>query len=240
MIAALPAPAPTTIRLLLFVVVNVLLAACTTGQTPTPSLATPQPSTMASAKQPPDDALAKGSSFQTHTSARFNFSLPLPDGASFRIDDQTERWFVATHERTASTLVVRAWREYEIMNRSSCEARARLYRTFPERERSLQVEERRIDVPPGHDTIVDVRMRELTGSPRFEGAVLAFGGWAHQCFAFVFVTRGDVETTVTGRLSTIVQGSLERMKFTSDLDPKRTPPDLKTPLHLEMTGVPLH
>jgi len=63
--------------------------------------------------------------------------------------------------------------------------------------------------------------------------VLAFGGWAHQCFAFVFVTRDDDETTVAARLSTIVHGTLGHMKFDSNLVPKRTPPDLKTPLHLE-------
>jgi hypothetical protein len=95
------------------------------------------------------------------------------------------------------------------------------------------LEERRVDVPPEHDTIVDVHMREQKQAPRFEGTVLAFGGWAHRCFAFVFVTGDDDKTKVAARLSTIVHGTLERMKFDSDLVPKRAPPDLKTPLRLE-------
>jgi hypothetical protein len=208
------------------------LAACEAAKAPPRPVQTQPPSTP-SADTPRSDAIAKGSSFQTYRSTRFDFSLPLPDGASFRIDDKTDRWFVATHSFTTSTLLVRAWREYEIMNRSSCEERARLHRTLPERERGVPIEERRIDVPPEHDTIVNARVLERAEAPRFEGTVLAFGGWAHRCFAFVFVTRDDDETTVAARLSTVVHGSLERMKFESDLVPKRIPPDVDSPLRLD-------
>ncbi len=224
------------LRLVLLGIVCVFLAACDAQTTQSRPV---QPQPLASTKAPRIDAIANGLSFQAYTSTRFDFMLPLPDGASFHIDDKTDRWFVATHSVTSSMLLVRAWREYENMNRASCEERARLFRTFPERERGVLVEERRVHVPPEHDTMVDVRVHELPGSPRFEGTVLAFGGWARKCFAFVFITRDDDETTVTTRLSTIVQGSLERMKFDSDLVPKRTPPDLKTPLHLDASKHPI-
>lgn len=124
------------------------------------------------------------------------------------------------------------------MNRTSCEERARLHRTLPEREGRAVVEERRIDVPPGHDTIVDVRVREHPQTPKFEGTVLAFGGWAHGCFAFVFATRDDDETTVAARLSTVVHGTLEQMTFGNDLEPKRVPPDLRNPLRLDVRDGP--
>ena len=238
MTSALQGPTRAVPRLVLGIVC-VFLAACGARTTQSRPVQ-PQPqSSPASTQRPRIDALANGSSFQTYTSTRFDFSLPLPDGASFRIDDKTDRWFVATHLVTSSKLFVRTWREYELMNRTSCEERARLHRTFPERDRGVPIEERRVDVPPEHDTIVDVRVHELPGSPRFEGTVLAFGGWAHKCFGFVFVTRDDDETTVAARLSTIVRGSLERMKFESDLVPKRTPPDLKTPLRLEAGERPM-
>jgi len=233
-IAASQARTHTTIRLgLVTVVCAFMTAACGVAKAPQRPVQTHLHSRTSSASTPHAEVIGEGSSFQTYASARFHFLLPLADGASFHVDDQTDRWFVATHSATTSTLLVRAWREYEIMNRDSCEARARLYRALPERDRGVRIEQRRIDVPPEHDTIVDVRVVEHEKAPRFEGTVLAFGGWAHGCFAFVFVTRGDDETTVAARLSTIVHGSLERMKFDSDLVPKRTPPDLKTPLRLE-------
>jgi len=219
-------------RLVALGIACVFLAACEAGKTRRPHVHVAPPAATSSTKTQSIDAISKGLSFQSYTSTRFDFTLALPDGASFRVDDKTDRWFVATHSSTASTLLVRTWREYEIMNRASCEERARLHRTLPERDRGMRIEERRVDVPPEHDTIVDVRVREVAGSPRFEGTVIGFGGWARRCFAFVFVTKDDDETTVTGRLSTIVQGTLERMKFDSDLVPKRTPPDLKTPLRL--------
>lgn len=221
-------------RALALVASSLMLLACPSSvPKPAEVRSAPRPIASAAAAPRPDALADGGSSFHTYTSTRFDFSLPLPDGAFFRIEDKTDRWFVATHVPTASTLLVRAWREYEIMNRASCEERARLHRTLPERDKRVLLDERRVDVPPQHDTIVDVRVRELQQAPRFEGTVLAFGGWAHRCFAFVFVTRDDDEKTVAARLSTMVHGSLERMKFDSDLVPKRAPPDLKTPLRLE-------
>lgn len=216
---------------LALLVVCVAMTAC--GAPPSKPQPTPTPTPSKPVETPPPDPLADSSSFKTIVSTRFDFSLPLPDSSSFRIEDKVDRWFVATHQPTTSTLLIRKWREYDIVDRKVCEERARLHRTLPEVDRAVPIEERRVDVPPGHDTIVDVRVREQAQAPRYEGTVIAFGGWAHQCFAFVFVTKDDDETTVAARLSTIVHGSLEHMKFNSDLDPKRTPPDLKTPLRLE-------
>lgn len=221
----------TTSRIVLFLASTLMGACRTTAHPPRPPASAPKPATID--PSPPRDTLAIGSSFKTYTSTRFHFTLPLPDRVSFRIEDTTDRWFVATHEPTASTMLVRSWREYEIMNRTSCEERARLYRTLPAREGGVRIDERRVDVPPEHDTMLDVRVRERNQTPRFEGTVLAFGGWAHRCFAFVFVTGDDHEETVAARLSNIVHGSLERMKFHDDLVPQRTPPDLKTPLHFD-------
>jgi hypothetical protein len=220
-------------------VFSLVVCACAASVACTPATALHKPpeppprSTTTVTKAERIDAIASGSSFQTYASTRFDFSLQLPDGAAFRIDDRTDRWFVATHAPTSSTLLVRMWREYELMSRSTCEERARLYRTLPERSGNAIVEQKRIDVPPGHDTIVDVHVRERASTPRIEGTVLAFGGWARGCFAFVFATQDDDERTVAARLSTIVHGTLSRMTFKSDLVPKRTPPDLKTPLRLE-------
>ncbi len=209
-----------------------LLGACGAAEHPPRKTPTPSPSTTTKTS-PPRDTLAIGSSFKTYASPRFHFSLPLPDRSSFRIEDDTDRWFVATHQPTASTMLIRTWREYGIMDRASCEHQARLYRVLPEQDQGVRIDERRIDVPPEHDTMVRVYVRERKETPHFEGTVLAFGGWAHRCFAFVFATGDDNEATVAERLSNIVHGSLEHMTFRDDLAPRRAPPDLKTPVRLE-------
>mgnify|MGYP000744704942 CR=1 FL=1 len=201
---------------------------------PRTAASSPPSPTKTSSARAVDDPLAMGSSFKTYTSTRFHFTLPLPDSASFRVEDKTDRWFVATHEPTTSTMLVRVWREYGMMNRTSCEEQARLYRVLPEVDRGVRIDERRIDVPAEHDTVVHVHVQERKGAPHFEGTVLAFGGLAHRCFAFVFVTTDDSEATVAERLSNIVHGSLERMTFQDDLAPQRKPLDLKSPVRLDM------
>ncbi|MBK9262593.1 MAG: hypothetical protein IPM54_22660 [Polyangiaceae bacterium] len=223
------APPRATIPSAVVALVCTTLVACEPAKAPPrPLETTPRTATPRATESPTIDAVGLGSSFQTYASTRFNFSLPLPDGASFRIDDHTDRWLVATHASASSTLLVRVWREYEMMSRGACEDRARLYRTLPERMGDVFVEQKRIDVPPGHDTIVDVYVRERGETPRIEGTVLAFGGWARRCFAFVYVTRDDDEHAVAARLSTIVHGTLLRMTFGTSVVPKQKPPELES------------
>jgi hypothetical protein len=167
------------------------------------------------------DPLARGASFGAYRSARFNLVLPLPDAGGWRVDDQGERWLSATHVASASTLLVRTWHEDEVVRRSACEQRARLWRKLPERAGSRLLEARALAMPAEHDTIVEVRLRAGTKTVPAEGFVLAFGGWARRCFAFVFVTRGTNERTVAERLATVVDGSLARMRFEDELSPGR-------------------
>lgn len=230
-----PSP-PASLHIAAWFVLGVVLGACQTPSTPYQVVPTSPSTNNTPLETKRIDALAEGASFKTVHSDRFGFSLDLPDAASFEIKDQKDPWFVAIHPQTGSTVLVRSWREYELMNRVSCEQRARLYRDLPGRELGTVIEDRRIDVPPEHDTMVEVRVHEKSESPRFIGSALAFGGWAHRCFAFVFATTDDDETIVAARLSTIVHGTLERMKFGNALTPKRTPPDLKTPVHLDPRG----
>lgn len=212
-------PHPTSTSLLAFIA----LAGCSAAPARDPAPIVQPPPVVAPAARLDD--LGAGASFQTVSSARFELSFPLPDARHFQIDDQSERWFVATHLPTSSILLVRAWREYELMDRRSCEERARLFRNLPVREGGVVIEDRRIDVPPEYDTMVEVRAR--VGTSRAQGSVLAFGARARKCFAFVFLTSGEHEDVVTARLSTITNGSLARMRFDDALVPKRKPLDLK-------------
>lgn len=200
-----------------------LLSACGGAPSTTTNPKRPLPSAgSAAAPSKPPDAIAAGTSFTTITSARFDLAFPLPDGASFRVDDRTERWLVARHDATNSVLLVRTWREDEVQNRERCEARARTWRDLPSRAGRRLVSTSRLAVPPDHDTLAEVFLGPQQPTPQpTEGFVLAFGGWARRCFAYVFTTRGENERVVMERLAVMLDGSLGRLRVESELAPVR-------------------
>jgi hypothetical protein len=161
-------------------------------------------------------------------SKRFGVRVPLPDGRAWRIDDHAENWLVATHTPSGSVLLLRAWRQDAVVNRQRCEDTARLWRKLPERDRAEIVTRKAVKVPPDFDTVVEVGVVPSPGQVKGANAVIdafamAFGGWAHRCFAYVFTTsaRGQAAEEVAGeRLGTMVQGSLEKLVFESDLEPQ--------------------
>lgn len=164
-------------------------------------------------------------------SKRFDLSLPLPDGKSWRIDDTTQRWLRAAHPATDSELLVRKWQDELRSNDESCEARARLWRDLPEIQESELVEQRAIPVPPGFDTRLQVGIQATGPDHPIGGVVVAFGGWSRQCFAFVYRTsaRGQgVEAEIAQRLALMVE-VLDRIEFGSDTTPDVGP---------ELSGVP--
>jgi hypothetical protein len=161
-----------------------------------------------------------------YRSARFDLRLPLPDGPSWKVEDQRSPWLEATHEGATTKLLVRAWPEAERANRATCEARARLWRDLPAREQADIVDKRRINVPPGFDTIVEVGVTSESargsGDLTIEGFAMAFGGWAHRCFAYVLTTRAsgkDAERLVAVRLATMVELSLQNVTVERETDP---------------------
>lgn len=198
-----------------------LASSCGAPAKPSPPPAPTAPAPQASARPAAIDPIAAGARFGAYRSARFNLVLPLPDAEAWRIDDRGERWLAATHAASSSALLVRTWREDEVVRRASCEERARLWRKLPERAGSRLLEARALALPPEHDTIAEVRLRPSTKTEPAEGFVLAFGGWAKRCFAFVFVTRAPSERAVAERLATMVDGSLTRIRFESELLPER-------------------
>jgi hypothetical protein len=161
-------------------------------------------------------------------SKRFGVRVPLPDGREWRIDDHAENWLVATHGASGSMLLLRAWREDAVMNRQRCEEKARLWRKLPERAGAEIVARKAMSVPPDFDTMVDVGVVPSKGQA--EGAesgidafAMAFGGRARRCFVYVFTTsaRGQGAEEVVGeRLGAMMQGSLEKLVFESDLEPR--------------------
>lgn len=160
-------------------------------------------------------------------SKRFDLALPLPAGKGFAIDDRSTPWLVARHEASRSTLLVRRWRELEVMTRERCEEVARNGRALPTLDAAEILEVRSLHVPPDHDTEATVALFRpaprppATTAPLY-GMVLAFGAWSRQCFAYAFVTEHDgtgAEAIVAERLVRMVDQSLAQIRARSDLDP---------------------
>jgi len=52
--------------------------------------------------------------------------------------------------------------------------------------------------------------------------VVAVGGWAHRCFAYVYRTSATgprAEAVIGARLAAMVDGSLAQLSYRSDLSP---------------------
>lgn len=156
-------------------------------------------------------------------SKRFGLELPLEDGTTWQIDDHRTPWLSAKQPSTSSTLMLRLWRDENRMNRDKCEARARSWRTLPRKEDSNILEEKAVDVPPGFDTTAVVGLVPDERSGELFGFVMAFGGFSHKCFSYIYATTAKgpgAELTVADRLARIVEGSLAKIKIESDLAPE--------------------
>jgi hypothetical protein len=174
-------------------------------------------------------------------SKRFDLRLPLPDGLGWSIDDRRTPWLTATHAASSSTLMVRVWREDDLVNRARCEERARSWANLPQVDGAQIIEQRAVPLPAGFDTRfvagISAPAAAAAGertSPQnqpIQGFVVAFGGWARRCFVYVFRTEaaGDAAVRRIGeRLATMVEGSLLAIELTSDLAPtipREAPPE---------------
>src|SRR5258706_16120586 len=67
----------------------------------------------------------QGTRWGTFHSKRFEFSIGLPDGGAWKIDDHRTGWLRATHEATRSSVAFRNWNESDNVTRKGCYARAR-------------------------------------------------------------------------------------------------------------------
>lgn len=162
------------------------------------------------------------------SSLRFGLKIPLPDGASWRVDDKSGSWLLARNAGAASELLVRVWREEEVMNRGRCEERARFGRKLPERQSMDSVEKHAVGVPAEFDTVVEVGViapalegKKVKPGQDLRGVAMAFGGKGRRCFAWVYVTSAGgsgAEAVLGDRLATMVQESLGRIGMINELE----------------------
>ncbi|WP_437924892.1 hypothetical protein WMF37_38590 [Sorangium sp. So ce291] len=183
--------------------------------------APPAPPPRAAPPAPPPSTLGEGQ-LGEYRSERFDLRLPLPDARGFRVEDGEGPWLVATHAASSTSLLVRTWREDGRASRAACEARARLWRDLPRPDRSLTAVERRIDVPEGFDTIVEIGVADAQPGAPIEGFAVAFGGSGWRCFAFIAETRAagrSAEQVVAERLAAVVEISLGGVRLEREVAP---------------------
>lgn len=170
--------------------------------------------------------------WRAYDSLAHGFSMPLPEDLAWRVEDRADTWLVATHAPTSTQIAARVFPADALMNRTRCEAHARELRVLPEREGAVVLERRRVDLPSGFDTIVEVGLLPTAPDKPIAGYVLAFGGWAKKCFAYALTTSAKgrgAEEAVGDRLALFVEQSFLHLRFGSDIAPivpRERPPQL--------------
>jgi hypothetical protein len=220
-------------RLRLAIATSMALAVNGSGCGPAaPAAVVPQGPTPVATAPTSTDALLSAST-SVLDSPRWPVRLPLPDLAGWRESTARSSFLVLEHPASSSSLVVRVWREAEIVTREDCERRARSLRQLPVADAPGAVERERIDVPPGFDTLVEAGASPGAPGGRIAGYLLAFGGWAHQCFAYAYTTSvagPGASQLVAARLALMRDDSLGRLAVRSDTErpPRPLPPDPQT------------
>jgi hypothetical protein len=140
-------------------------------------------------------------------SARFFVAVPLPDLASWRVDDTSGRWLVATHLPSKSMLLVRAWRAGSVVGHGACEEEARHWR--PDlfgKDADALVDRRPVTAPPGFD--VEVGFAVHRAKDALGGVAIAVGANVRQCLVLAYVTRAegaDAPEVLAGRLAFVTE-----------------------------------
>jgi hypothetical protein len=185
------------------VVLSSRVAACIASSVLAASCASPPPIPPARAGAMPSLFLSDPRPERYH-SARFELSLPLPDGHGWKIDDHHGPMLVATHEATAARLTVAITTEADLMNRQRCEAVARERGLV--RDADFQTVADEVIVGPSlFDSHVTVAALPSTVPHRStSGHVFLFGARVHKCLFLHYETNelvGDDAAALSSRLA---------------------------------------
>jgi hypothetical protein len=137
-------------------------------------------------------------------SARFELTVPLPDGRGWKIDDHKTAMLVATHAATDSTFTLGMSGEPDLMNRQRCEALAHTRGLVHDAD--LQTVADEVIVGPGpYDThIVVAALPGTTPHRAVSGHVFLFGSYIRKCLFAHYETLqrpGEDEATLSARLA---------------------------------------
>jgi hypothetical protein len=123
-------------------------------------------------------------------SPRFFLSVPLPELASWRVDDATGRWLVATHLPSKSILWVRAFREGAVVSHDRCEALARPWRRdLFGPDPSALVDRRELDAPEGFRGEVGYAVHRAGDA--LGGVAIFSAANVRRCLVVAYATRAE-------------------------------------------------
>lgn len=187
------------------------------------TVVTPAPTATAIAQVDPATRIDFSTrTWRAYDSLSQGFSMPLPEDLEWRVEDVKDAWLVAKHAPTKTEIVARMLATDGLANRARCEGHARELRALPVRDDAIVIEKKRVDLPSGFDTVVEVGILATKPGKPITGYVLAFGGWAKKCFAYALTTSAmgrGAEEAVGDRLALFVERSFLKMRFASDLSP---------------------
>jgi hypothetical protein len=160
-------------------------------------------------------------------SKRFQLSVPLPDGRSWKIDDHSKPELHAVHASTSSRLVVLTENQEDLMNRHRCEARARARGYVPDAELTT-LEDEVTTFPDAYDSRVWVALDAGKPGGGIEGHVFLFGAFLRRCL-IVHLTTAVSSAKDDDVLSARLAIARARILGGLSLDPLRTTDDATVP-----------
>jgi hypothetical protein len=162
--------------------------------------------------------------FERMSVPKQQLSIPLPNRSGWRSLPDPGTFVVLEHAATRSRLLLRVWREPEVMSRQACEERARLLRELPPSGGELGTS--RVDAPRGFDTKVVAGVATTEPGEPLVGYLVAFGASVHRCFALAYTTEASgpsPEETIGNRLA-VVEGLIVRgIRLERDLPARVSP-----------------
>ncbi|HEY2517842.1 MAG TPA: hypothetical protein VGI39_43530 [Polyangiaceae bacterium] len=120
------------------------------------------------------------SAWEGFHSLRFALTVPLPDAATWKVDDHSRGELVGAQPRTHSGLVLMEETEPALVNHKGCEERAKARGLVP--NRTLRTVEDTVTVgPEAFDTHVVVGVESRGPDGPLVGHVLAYGAYVRKC-----------------------------------------------------------
>jgi hypothetical protein len=163
-------------------------------------------------------------------SKRFNLTVSLPDGKTWKIDDHTTPDMLATHAATQSRFSARTTIEEGLMNRQRCEERARKLGLLPDDadKRYSTIDDQVWTTPDAWDARLWVAIE--TGQPggAVVGHVYEFASFVRRCLIVHLTTSvasGKEEQTLATRLVVAEEKIVKHL----EVDPARTDQDTELP-----------
>lgn len=198
----------------------VALASCSGGKPPDDAALERKP------VRPPSWA-AEAEAWGKYHSKRFQLTVPLPDGHSWKIDDHKGPALVATHAGTTSVLQIQTTQEEELVNRQRCEERARKLGWVASPSLTT-VDDHVITGPDAYDSRLWVALDPDHADTRVDGHVYLFGAFLRKCL-LVHLTTSVATVKDEDVLAARLAIASDRIVKAITLDPLRTTDDAVLP-----------